>query len=78
MTVTSEFMSLLTVGLTMHSTCILFCMVLQGAKKSLSNSNWSDAKACWISAVVAGGLAFLAAAVGIPLLKRWVNQSFDK
>ena len=53
-------------------------MLLQGAKKSLSSSDWSDAKAAWISAVVAGGLAALAACIGIPLLKKWVSKSFDR
>ena len=51
---------------------------VQGAKKSLSGSDWSDAKACWVSAAVAAGLALLAAAAGIPLLKKWVASSFDR
>jgi solute carrier family 20 (sodium-dependent phosphate transporter) len=47
----------------------------KGAKKILSdNDGWSDEKALWISAVIAGGCSLFALIFGIPFLRRKLVQ----
>ena len=47
----------------------------KGAKKSFtSNDDWSDAKALWISVVIAGGCSLFALIFGIPFLRRKLVQ----
>lgn len=48
----------------------------QGAKKSISSDDWSDAKAAWIAFCVAAGLAILTAAIVLPILKRYVDKGY--
>ncbi len=51
---------------------------MQGAKKVLAaNSDWSDSKALWISAVCGAGLALLTATVVVPILWKRLDKQFE-
>jgi hypothetical protein len=50
----------------------------KGAQKSFSSSDdWSDAKALWISAVIAAFCSLVALIFGIPFLRRKLKQKKD-
>ncbi len=54
-------------------------MFTKGAKKSFQKNNaddWSDAKAAWIAACCAAGLAFLTIIIVLPLLKWKADKKF--
>ena len=52
-------------------------MFTKGAKKTLSSSDdWTDAKAAWIAACCAAGLAFLTIVLVLPLLKWKADKKF--
>lgn len=57
----------------------IYFVFTKGAKKSFQKSNadeWSDAKAAWIAACCAAGLAFLTIIVVLPLLKWKADKKF--
>eukprot|EP00850_Spirogloea_muscicola_P013656 SM000094S24673 [mRNA] locus=s94:4045:7180:- [translate_table: standard] len=58
--------------------CMYFVFT-KGAKKALTkdDDNWSDAKAAWISAIIAGGVGLLVTIFVLPLLKYYTQKQFD-
>ena len=58
--------------------CMYFVFT-KGAKKVLSSkSSWNDAKAAWVSALIAGGTAVLVAVVALPLLRWRASKAYDE
>ncbi|KAG6558095.1 hypothetical protein Mapa_000276 [Marchantia paleacea] len=56
----------------------MYFIFTKGAKKALSNDDsWTDAKAAWISAIVAAGVTLLCIFVALPLLKKMAARQFD-
>ena len=57
----------------------IYFVFTKGAKKMLASSSkdWSDGKAAWISAVIAGVAALLTALIIVPLLHRRIKTFFD-
>lgn len=60
----------------------IYFVFTKGAKKTFQQQNnsaddWSDAKAAWISAVVAAGLS-ITSYFCIPLVRRWVHNWVEK
>lgn len=54
------------------------CYNAQGAKKTLSkSSDWTDAKAAWIAAIMAVGVTLTCIFVALPLLKKMAGRHFD-
>lgn len=57
----------------------MYFVFTKGAKKALSSdSSWNDAKAAWVSALIAGGTAVLVAFVALPLLRWRASKAYDK
>lgn len=62
----------------MLSNTLTFTKAAQGAKKTLSSDDdWTDAKAAWVSAIIAAGFTLLTIILGLPLLRRWAGARFD-
>lgn len=57
----------------------MYFVFTKGAKKALSSdSSWNDAKAAWVSALIAGGTAVLVAVVALPLLRWRASKAYDE
>ncbi|KAL2632054.1 hypothetical protein R1flu_016740 [Riccia fluitans] len=56
----------------------MYFVFTKGAKKTLSSdSNWTDAKSAWVSAIIAGGVTVLCIFIALPLLRRKADSHFD-
>ncbi|KAL2632062.1 hypothetical protein R1flu_016748 [Riccia fluitans] len=57
----------------------IYFVFTKGAKKALSNNDsWTDAKAAWVSAVIAVGATILCIFVVLPVLRRRAGRRFDQ
>lgn len=53
----------------------IYFVLTKGAKKSLQGADdWSDSKALWVTSVISVGCSILSGVVGIPLLKRHIEN----
>jgi hypothetical protein len=52
----------------------------KGAKKTITGDDdtWTDAKAAWISAIVAAGMMVLTIVVVLPILYKRAKDKFDE
>ncbi|KAL3681813.1 hypothetical protein R1sor_024769 [Riccia sorocarpa] len=56
----------------------IYFVFTKGAKKTLSaESDWTDSKSAWVSAIIAAGATILCIFVAIPLLRRKADSHFD-
>ncbi|KAG6552739.1 hypothetical protein Mapa_005686 [Marchantia paleacea] len=56
----------------------MYFVFTKGAKKTLSkSSDWTDAKAAWISAIIAVGVTLICIFVALPILKKMAGRHFD-
>jgi sodium-dependent phosphate transporter len=52
----------------------IYFVFTKGAKKTLQNQDdWTDAKAAWITTIIASGSSAISGFIGIPLLKRHIE-----
>ena len=57
----------------------MYFVFTKGAKKALSSDHsWNDAKAAWVSAIIAAGTAVLVAVVALPLLRWRASKAYDE
>jgi len=53
----------------------IYFVLTKGAKKSLQGADdWSDSKSLWVTSIISAGCSFLAGVVGIPLLKKHIEN----
>jgi ABC-type Fe3+ transport system permease subunit len=52
----------------------------KGAKKTITgeNGDWTDAKAAWVSAIIAAGTAVLTIVIVLPILHKRAKARFDQ